>query len=155
MHIWVLRSSTQASSWSHINNTTINNLAIKRHWWQTSIDKQHTTYHIIKEEEDDHRTLEVVTFLVGVITMHHACFHICFNCHKPGHYARDCSLPSNPSSYQNRESSKKVEYANTSEFFDVHIAQNSHDPYYYWGNGPWALDSGVSKYIAFDRQKLD
>ena len=32
-----------------------------------------------------------------------------------------------------------------------------YDPYYpyYWGNGPWYLDSGATSHVASDIQKLD
>ena len=46
-------------------------------------------------------------------------------------------------------------FANSAEFFESQIAQQYHDPYYHWGHGPWYLDSGASRHIAADYNKLD
>jgi len=48
-----------------------------------------------------------------------------------------------------------VGYANSAEFFDEHLAHQEYNPYYYWGNGPWYIDSGATTHIASDPQKLD
>lgn len=80
---------------------------------------------------------------------------VMFNCHQPGHLARNCRQPPrNPYSYYAKESPNRIEYANATECFESHLAQG-YNLYYYWGSGPWYLDSGANSHIAADFQKLD
>ena len=63
-------------------------------------------------------------------------------------------MPRNPYIYSNSETTKTTEYANSAEMFDTQ-PEWGYDPYNYWENGPWYLDSGATCHIAADYQKLD
>ena len=81
---------------------------------------------------------------------------VCFNCHKPGHMARDCRVLKNPYIYPDQGTQKSTGYANSAEMFNSQQYQEWYDPSYYrWGNGPWYLDSGASSHIASESDKLD
>ena len=79
---------------------------------------------------------------------------VCYNYHKLGHFARDCRMLRNPYVYPNSETAKTTEYANFAETFDAQ-PEWGYDPYNYWRNGPWYLDSGATDHIAANYQKLD
>ena len=79
---------------------------------------------------------------------------VCFNCHKPGHFARNCRMPRNPYAYPNPKTAKTTEYPNSAEMFDAQ-PEWGYNSYNHWGNGPWYLDSGATGHIAADYQKLD
>ena len=80
---------------------------------------------------------------------------ICYSCGKPGHLAHDCRHSKNSYAHPQQEQ-KNTWYANSAELSESQLDQDWYDPYYYyWGNGPWYLDSGASSHIAADLGKLD
>jgi len=60
---------------------------------------------------------------------------ICYNCSKLGDLARDCKLPPNSRGYHAQET-KNVEFTNSAEIFELELAYDYYDLYYYWNNGP-------------------
>ena len=71
-------------------------------------------------------------------------------------HPRDCKIPHRPYDLHRAESSKNPIYANSAEMFSEQYEE--YNPYYnpyYWDSGPWYLDSGATRHIAADMQKLD